>query len=200
MAHRPPSDPAAVEAAVPPVVHRYFPLRAAYVWTYHERVVTAAQILLLQRRVTLTVQSRHRREYVAHWDFQSGPTRLPNVRYRFVDDGVQYAQLTGDTGYTPFTYFLKAPLSVGATWRAEQGYPIRIAAVSVACTVPAGHFTDCVETVQDADPTPERRVQTRRRFALDVGLVWQQRRLFETEALIRLDTMELQKLPEPSQL
>jgi hypothetical protein len=43
-------------------------------------------------------------------------------------------------------------------------------------------------------------VLTRHRFAPDVGLVWQQRRLFQHQTLARIDTMELQKLPEPLQL
>ena len=159
------------------VVLRYFPLRAGYVWSYTERVVTAAHTVLLERPVTLTVQSRHAQEYVAHWDFQSGQTRLPNIRYRLADNGVQQAQLTGDTTYTPFAYLLKAPLVVGTAWRTIQGHTVRISAIELSCTVPAGTFTACVETLQEAEPTPESRVQTRRRFALDVGLVWQRRRL-----------------------
>ena len=79
------------------MVLQYFPLRVGYVWTYIERIVTAAQTVLLQRQVTLTIQSRQEREYVARWDFQSGRTRLPNVRYRVGEDGVQQAQLTADT-------------------------------------------------------------------------------------------------------
>jgi hypothetical protein len=181
-------------------VQRYFPLRVGYVWTYHEQVVTDADTVLLQRRVTFTVQSRHDREYVAHWDFQSGHTRLPNTRYRLVDDGIQQAQLTGDTKYTPFAYLLKAPLVVGQTWHTGQGAVVRIVAIHPECTVPAGTFALCVETLQEVDPAPESRVHTRRRFAPDVGLVWQQRRLVVNEMLRRVDTMQLQKLPERSQL
>ena len=179
---------------------RYFPLRVGYVWIYVERVVTATQATLFQRQVTFIVQSQHKNEYVAHWDFQSGRTHLPNVRYRVVEDGVQQAQLTGDTAYTPFAYLLKTPLVVGATWRALQGYAVRISAVELSCATPAGTFNGCVETLQDAEPTPENRMLTRRRFAPEIGLVWQQRRLFQREALMRTDTMELQKLPEPLRL
>ena len=184
------------------VVQRYFPLWAWYVWTYAERVVTASQTLLLQRRVTLTIQSRHanENEYVAHWDFQSGRTPLPNVRYRLVEDGVQQAQLTEDTSYTSFAYLLKAPLVVGTMWRTVYGYPVHIAALGLSCTVPAGTFGACVETWQEAEPTPESRMLTQHRFAPDVGLVWQQRQLFQQETLARIDTMELQRLPEPTQL
>jgi hypothetical protein len=181
-------------------VLRYFPLRVGYVWTYAERVLTAAQTVLLQRVVTLTIQSKHTHEYVAHWDFQSGRTHLPNVRYRATEDGVQQAQLTGDTVYTPFVYLLKVPLVVGTMWPALQGSRVRISAVGLSCVVPAGTFAACVETLQDAEPTPESRVLTRRRFAPDVGLVWQQRRLFQYQTLARIDTMELQKLPESLQL
>jgi hypothetical protein len=181
-------------------VRRYFPLRVGYVWTYSERVRTATQDLLLQRQVTLTVQSHHQDEYVAHWDFQSGRTRLPNVRYRIRDDGVQEAQLTGDTVYTPFAYLLKAPLVVGTTWRTIHGYQVRISAVKASCVVPAGTYDACVETLQDAEPMPESRMRTRRRFAPDVGIVWQQRHLFQYESLSRIDTMELQRLPEPLRL
>ena len=186
--------------AITPAVLRYFPLRAGYVWTYAEQVLTATQRVLLQRRVTLTIQSRHGSQYVAHWDFQSGATALPNVRYRVVRNGVQVAYLTGDTGYTAFFYLLKAPLVPGTHWTTVYGYPVRITAVDLTCTVPAGTFRPCLETLQEADPTPESRMETRRRFALDVGLVWQQRRLFQQGTLVRTDTMTLQKLPEPMQL
>jgi hypothetical protein len=181
-------------------VQRYFPLRAGYVWTYAERVVTASQTVLLQRRVTLTVHSKHENEYVAHWDFQSGRTHLPNVRYRLVQDGVQQAQLMDDTAYTPFAYLLKAPLLMGTTWRTVHGYDVRITALGFFRTVPAGTFGACVETMQEAEPTPESRMLTQYCFAPDIGLVWQQRRLFQQNILERIDTMELQRLPEPAQL
>lgn len=183
-----------------PTVLRYFPLRVGYIWAYAERTVTATQTVLLQRQVTFTVQSHHQGEYVAHWDFRSGRTRLPNVRYRVTDDGVQQAQLTADTVYTPFAYLLKAPLVVGTTWRSVQGYKVRISGVEIVCAVPAGTFATCVETLREAEPTPESRIETRHRFAPDVGLVWQERRLFQYGTLTRIDTMELQKLPEPIQL
>jgi hypothetical protein len=181
-------------------VQRYFPLRAGYTWTYTEQVVTPSQTVLLQRQVTLTVQYSHNNEHVAHWNFQSGVTALPNMRYRLVEDGVQQAQLTNDTRYTPFVYLLKTPLLVGTTWQALQGATVSVAAVGVVCTVPAGTFQQCVETLQEVEPTPDSRLTTRLCFAPDVGLVWQQRRLYRSEILERLDTMELQKLPEPAQL
>lgn len=189
-----------VQTAAATAVQRYFPLRAGYVWTYAESVVTASQTVLLRRLVTLTVQSQHENEYVAHWDFQSGRTPLPNMRYRVVEDGVQQAQLTDDTAYTPFAYLLKAPPVVGTAWRTVHGYPVRIAAVGFSCTVPAGTFGACVETLQEAEPTLDSRMLTQHRFAPDIGLVWQQRRLWQQETLERVDTMELQRLPEPVQL
>ena len=182
------------------VVLRYFPLHAGYVWTYSERVMTVAQTLLLQRQVTLTIQSRQQNAYVAHWDFQSGLTQLPNMRYRIVDDGIQQAQLTDDTAYTPYVYLLKTPLVVGTVWHALQGSTVRIAAVGVSCVVSAGTFTGCVETHQEVEPTPKSRVETRQRFAPDIGLVWQQRQLFQYDTLTRVDTLELQKRPEPIRL
>ena len=115
-------------------------------------------------------------------------------------DGVQQAQLTGDTAYTPFVYMLKAPLVVGTTWRGLKSYPVRISAVGLSCTVPAGVFDRCIETLQDIEPMPENRMLTRHRFAPGVGLVWQQRRLFQYGKLSRTDTMELQKRPEPLRL
>jgi hypothetical protein len=180
-------------------VQRYFPLRAGYTWTYGEQV-TVPLHRVLQRRVTLSVQHSHANEHVAHWDFQSGRTVQPNVRYRVVEDGIQHAQLTNDTLYTPFVYLLKTPLTVGTTWRALQGAAVSVAAVGISYTVPAGMFHRCVETLQEVEPTSASRVTTRLRFAPDVGLIWQQRSLFRFESLERLDTMELQKLPEPSQL
>jgi hypothetical protein len=184
--------------AVVLAVQRYFPLQAGQVWTYVERVVTPSQTVLLERRVTLTVYSKDQNEYAGHWDFQSGQSALPNIRYRVVDDGVQQAQLTDDTAYTPFFYLLKGPLVVGTTWRIVSGSVMRLAAVGVACVVPAGAFEGCVEVWREDDPTPESRMLTQYRFALDTGLVWQQRRLFHRDILQRIDTMELQKLPAPS--
>ncbi len=184
----------------PQDVQRYFPLRPGYVWTYVETVLTATQQLVLQRRVTLTMQHRDRDEYIAHWDFQSGSTKLPNMRYRRVPDGIQYAQLTGDTTYTGFSYLLKAPLTIDTTWRTIQGVSVRITAVHHACATPAGTFPACLETRQDAEPTPTTRMRTTQRFAQDVGLVWQQRRVIQQDTVQRIDTMALQTLPEPWQL
>ncbi len=188
------------DAGDTPTVWRYFPLRPGYVWTYAEKVVTATQQVLLQRRVTLTIQSRHQNEYVGHWDFQSGRTQLPNVRYRLLHDGIQQAQLTADTIYTGFVYLLKAPLVVDTSWRTVQGHVVRISAVGVSCMAPAGTFSACLETRQEAEPTPTARLCTTRRFAPDLGLVWQQRHVFQREALQRIDTMTLLKLPEPWRL
>lgn len=115
-------------------------------------------------------------------------------------DGIQQAQLTGDTTYTPFAYLLKVPLAVGTTWRGLQRYPVRISAVGLSSTVPAGVFDSCIETLQDIEPLPENRMLTRHRFAPGVGLVWQQRRLFLHGKLMRTDIMKLQKRPEPLRL
>lgn len=181
-------------------VQQYFPLRPGYVWTYAETVVTAANHILLQRRVTLTIQRREHNEYTARWDFQSGSTKLPNIRYRIVHDGIQYAQLTGDTTYTGFAYLLKTPLTVDTAWQTSQGASVRITAVDHTCTTPAGTFTACLETLQDAEPTPTTRMLTTQRFAPYIGLVWQQRQVVQHERLQRTDTMILQKLPEPWRL
>jgi hypothetical protein len=146
-------------------VTQYFPLRAGYVWTYIEQVIAAFSDTPLRRHVTLTIQSQLDHEYIGQWNFQSGQTRLPNIRYRIMPDGVQQAQLTGDTAYTPFVYMLKAPLVVGTTWRGLKSYPVHISAVGLSCTVPAGVFDRCIETLQDIEPMPENRMLTRRRFA-----------------------------------
>lgn len=190
-----PAASTAVSEVVP-----YFPLRVGYVWTYVEQIITTSSATSLQRPVSLTIQRQLNHEYLAQWDFQSGRTRLPNIRYRIVTDGIQQALLTGDTAYTPFVYVLKAPLVVGTTWHGLQNYPVRISAVALSCTVPAGVFNQCVETLQDIEPLPENRLLTRRRFAPGIGLVWQQRRLFQHGNLTRTDTMELQKRPQPLQL
>lgn len=194
------SHPNSAESTEFTEITQYFPLRAGYVWAYIEQITTAFGDTPLQRHVTLTIQSRLNNEYIGHWDFQSGRTRLPNIRYRIMHDGVQQAQLTADTAYTPFAYMLKTPFVVGTTWRGLQGYPVRITAITSSCTVPAGVFDSCIETLQDIEPMPENRMLTRRRFASGVGLVWQQRQLFQHGKLMRTDTMELQKRPEPLQL
>jgi hypothetical protein len=192
--------PNAAESTAISEAVQYFPLRVGYVWTYVEEIIATFSGTPLQRDVTLTIQSQIHHEYLARWDFQSGRTHLPNMRYRIMQDGVQQAQLTGDTAYTPFVYLLKTPLVVGTTWRGLQNDTVRISAVALSCTVPAGDFNRCVETLRDIEPLPENRMLTRRRFAPGVGLVWQQRRLFQHGNLTRTDTMELQKRPQPLQL
>jgi hypothetical protein len=113
---------------------------------------------------------------------------------------VQQAQLTGDTAYTAFAYVLKDPLAVGTAWRSTQGDTVRIVAVGLAYSGPLGMLAGCAETLQEAEPTPASRVLTWYRYAPDIGLVWQQRRIFRDAVLLRIDTMELQKFPEPWQL
>lgn len=193
-----PAEPSRTPEAIS--LQRYFPLRAGYTWTYHERVTTPARVLLLERRVTFTVQQSYKNEHVAHWHFQSGATELPNIRYRVGEHGIEYAQLTNDTLYTPFVYLLKLPLAVGTRWHGLQGAIVSITALGVSCSVPAGSFPQCLETVQEVEPTPTDRMTTHLRFAPDVGLVWQQRQLFRHDTVERMDTMELHKLPEPTRL
>ena len=50
-------------------------------------------------------------------------------------------------------YVLKAPLVLGAEWPGEAGTVIRITAIDRAVTVPAGHFSGCVETIEERPST-----------------------------------------------
>ena len=185
----------ALAKAATPAVWQYFPLQPGDVWTYLEKIVSPSQQVLLERHITLTVHSQPQpREYIAHWDYQSGQTVMPNVRYRHVPDGVKWAQLTGDTTYTGFAYLLKTPLEPGTTWRTILNHWTQISATGLSCTVPAGTYHTCVETRVDAEPNPNIRMITTRQFAPQVGLVRQQRQVFRDDVLQRLDTMLLQAL------
>jgi hypothetical protein len=46
-------------------------------------------------------------------------------------------------------YLLKLPFSVGSTWKSKSG-TVRVVAVDEEVTVPAGHFTGCMRTVEES--------------------------------------------------
>jgi hypothetical protein len=46
-------------------------------------------------------------------------------------------------------YLLKAPFTVGSTWKSKSG-TVRVVAVDQEIDVPAGHFTGCMRTVEES--------------------------------------------------
>lgn len=65
-------------------------------------------------------------------------------------------------------FLLKAPLQVGAEWKGQFG-KVRVASVTRSIQTPAGSFSDCVETIEEATlPTAKRATSI---FCLGVGMV-----------------------------
>lgn len=99
-------------------------------------------------------------------------------------DGIAYAGSEA--------YLLKAPLTLGAEWRGENGSVVRVSGVDKVVEVPAGTFTGCVETVEppsSAASPPARQVTTS--FCPDVGIAslrveaWDQGRHVAERAVLR---------------
>jgi hypothetical protein len=64
---------------------------------------------------------------------------------------------------------LKRPLQLGAEFRGEFGR-VRITRVDVTVKVPAGRFTDCLETVEERSEGPLSQSSTKL-FCPEVGIV-----------------------------
>ena len=88
--------------------------------------------------------------------------RMSNATKRFV---VTAAGVSYDGG----AFLLKAPLEVGATWPGEHGGTTRIDATDAEATVPAGHFSGCVRTVEEGGRPPGARYATT--YCPGVGMV-----------------------------
>lgn len=88
--------------------------------------------------------------------------RMSNAAKRFVTTS---AGISYDGG----AFLLKTPLEVGASWAGEHGGTTRIEAMDADVTVPAGHFTGCLRTVEEGGRPPGSRYATT--YCPGVGMV-----------------------------
>lgn len=108
---------------------RYMPLEPDTVFTYDTQTEGRSEHGLL------IVQVSRPREGRADLRMGSKTQRL-----QIETDGI--AHVEGG-------YLLKAPFLAGSTWRGKSG-TVRIAAVDEEITVPAGHFTGCLRTIEES--------------------------------------------------
>lgn len=80
-------------------------------------------------------------------------------RLEIVSDGIRHT--TGG-------YLLKSPLAVGARYKGQFG-DVRVTAVDRAIDVPAGKFSGCAETVEEASAPAPKKVTTT--YCPNVGMV-----------------------------
>lgn len=112
-------------------LERFFPLVDGMVYTYRTVNEVGEEGLLVAR--------------VHRTDEKRGELRFPNGSkvFELVPDGVVLKARGGDA------YVLKAPLSVGASWRGEHGGTTRVISVTAAVDVPSGHVDGCVQTMEE---------------------------------------------------
>lgn len=108
---------------------RYMPLEPDTVFTYDTQTEGRPEHGLL------IVQVSRPREGRADLRMGSRTERL-----QIESDGI--AQMEGG-------YLLKAPFTVGSTWKSKSG-TVRVLAADEEITVPAGHFTGCLRTLEES--------------------------------------------------
>lgn len=108
---------------------RFMPLEPDTVFTYDTQTEGRTEHGLL------IVQISRPREGRADLRMGSRTERL-----QIEPDGI--AQMEGG-------YLLKAPFTVGSTWKSKSG-TVRVLAADEEITVPAGHFTGCLRTVEES--------------------------------------------------
>ncbi len=98
--------------------------------------------------------------YVTDEDGQSGMlvarvhrTDGTHAELRMSNRTQRYMMKPDGVAYEGGAYILKAPLEKGASWPGEHGGVTKVESVDAEITVPAGHFTGCVRTVE-AGQTP----------------------------------------------
>jgi hypothetical protein len=106
-------------------VSDYLPLENDTVLSFETETEGTAE------RGLLIMQVRRPRPNVVELDIGGKIRRLDLTR-----DGVKIVE---------GGWLLKKPLEVGATFTGQNG-PVRVKSIHTAIDVPAGHFTDCVET------------------------------------------------------
>jgi hypothetical protein len=161
------------DAASGTAIERFFPLVDGRVYHY-TRVDDANEQGLLVARVFRS-------------DKTHGELRFPSgvKRFEYAADGVLLMPAR--------SYVLKTPLSVGETWRGEHGGATRIIAVDVVVDVPAGHFTGCVQTLEDV--RGDRRVRYATTFCPETGVV-----VLEAASGASLERAELKSYGAPVQV
>ena len=102
-------------------------------------------------------------------DATHGELRLPAGarRFEYTEDGVKLVR--GDGRMQEEGFVLKSPLVAGNTWRGEHGGTTTLIDIGVAVDVPAGHFTGCLQTIEDRRGDRPKRYATT--FCPDVGVV-----------------------------
>ena len=132
-------------------LERFFPLVDGNVYQYVTEGDTGEQGLLVARA--------HRAD-AAH-----GELRFPSgaKRFEYASDGVKISTGMGQA------YILKSPLTVGTSWIGEHGGRTRILSVNATIDVKAGHFTGCVQTLEERKG--DRPVKYATTYCPDTGIV-----------------------------
>lgn len=133
-------------------LERLFPLVDGMVYTYATLNETGDGGLLIAR--------------VHRTDARRGELRFASgaKMFEFAADGIRIPDRAGEG-----TYILKMPLSVGTVWRGEHGGESRVLNVSASADTPAGHFDDCVQTLEERKG--DRPVRYATTFCPGVGVV-----------------------------
>ncbi len=103
---------------------------------------------------------------VSRTEAGGGTLHLPggNKHFEYQADGVLLTRSAGAP-----VYVLKQPLTVGNRWRGEHGGTVEIFEVNASVSVPAGHYSGCVTTVEQRGGDRPLRVTTI--FCPEVGIV-----------------------------
>ena len=151
--------PAETPAAAPPAasdVFRYMPLTNDTVYAYETSSEDSAERGVLMLRV------RRPRENLAELGSGSRIQRLD-----LGSDGIRHA--TGG-------HLLKPPLVAGTTWQGQFG-EVTLVTTNRSIEVPAGKYTGCLETVEQARAPVQKKVKTV--FCPEVGIT-----LLEAEGMV----------------
>ncbi len=110
-------------------VELYFPLVDGKLYQYRG-AEDDGQIALRVARVVRT-------------DAKHGQLIYPDgtKRFEYTAEGVREIGSDG--------YLLKAPISLGTSWRGPHGGMTRIVSLTAAVDVPAGHFAQCLQTIEE---------------------------------------------------
>jgi len=147
----PPAAPAerpSAERATQADVNRYLPLEHDTVFAYDTLSEATGETGVLVINITRP------RPDMAELRVGGRAQRLD-----IVSDGIRHA--TGG-------YLLKSPLAVGARFKGQFG-DVSVTALDRAVDVPAGKFTACAETVEEANAPVQKKVTTT--FCPNVGMV-----------------------------
>jgi hypothetical protein len=143
-----PPRQAAAERSAGQDVSRYLPLKHDTVFAYDTLSEATGEMGVLVINITRP------RPDMAELKVAGKVQRL-----EIVSDGIRHA--TGG-------YLLKAPLVIGARYKGQFG-EVRVTALDRAVEGPAGKFSGCAETVEEATTPVAKKVTTT--FCPDVGMV-----------------------------